>query len=156
MRPTIRHHRLTAGLAALALTLGVVPAAIAAEGVEVLAVSASSTEGMLMDAVDGDASTFWQNKGGEREPWLAIRFEAPVKLRAVRLTLGALPTGVTYDLETSMDGVLYTPQLQRQAAASDRPVELALPKKPSALYVRVRFHAGGARAKVMEIEALPG
>src|SRR4051812_22263867 len=64
---------------ATALSRATAPAARAADQVEVLAVTASSTDGMLMDAVDGDASTAWQNKHpGEREAWLAVRFEEPV------------------------------------------------------------------------------
>lgn len=160
MRPSILRHRLAAGLVALAVAIGFAPAAWAADSADVLAVSASSTEGMLMDAVDGDPSTFWQNKAaGERDAWLAIRFEAPVTLRAVRLTLGALPPGATYDLETSLDGVTYTPQHRGLTAVSERPVELAL-KKVSALYVRVRFRYSGAgtppRYRVLELEALRG
>lgn len=148
--------RLWALTPALALSLAAAPAAWAAE---VLAVTASSTDGMLMDAVDGDAATFWQNKGrGERDAWLAVRFEAPTPIQGVRLKTGALPAGVSLMVETSIDGSTYQPQLQRQQLRDDQAADLRFAHPTEALYVRVRFHYEGGgqppRFKVYELEAL--
>lgn len=146
--------------AALALSLLAVPAVAAADHVEVLAITASSADGMLMDAVDGSLDTAWRNKrDGEREAWLAVRFEAATRLRGLRLHTGALPAGTYFDVETSLDGDRYQTQLRDQRPGANGAVEVSLPKSPQALYLRVRFHhAGPGRApqyQVLELEALP-
>lgn len=147
--------RLVASSLATAAMFGLVaPNAMAAEAVEVLAITASSADGMLMDAVDADPSTFWQNKAGDKDAWLAVRFAEPTMLRGVRLNTGAMPAGVAVEVETSSDGVSYTSQLRDQRVRDDKPVELIFPKATSALYVRLRFRGGTARYRVNELEAL--
>jgi hypothetical protein len=144
---------------ALAMSLAVATPALAADRVEVLAVTASSTDGMLMDAIDDDVSTAWRNKrDGEREAWLAVRFEEPAKLRGVRLNVGALPSDVTFDVEGSVDGVGYQTLLKGQYSPQDKTLELNFPRKATALYLRVRFTYTGSglapRYQVRELEAL--
>jgi hypothetical protein len=150
---------------AIALALGLSPALAApvwaAEAVDVLAVTASSTDGMLMDAVDGDPATAWRNKReGEREAWLAVSFAGPAVLRGVRLDTGVLGPDVTIDVESSTDGLTYQPLAKSQHAVSDRPQELIFPKKTTALYLRVRFTYTGSgsapRFQVRELEAIGG
>lgn len=143
----------------LALSAMAFPASAASERVEVLAVTASSTDGMLMDAVDDDASTAWQNKQeGEREAWLAVRFEAPSLLRGVRLDTGAMPSEVSFDVESSLDGGSYQPLLRHQRIASEQPALLLFPKPAQALYLRIRFQYSGTgkapRYRIRELEAL--
>jgi hypothetical protein len=145
---------------ALALGLAIAPPALAAsDTVDVLAVTASSTDGMLMDAVDGDLGTAWRNKReGERDAWLAVSFAQPSKLRGIRLNTGALPGDVSFDVESSLDGLAYQTLLKGQHSPQDKTMELSFPKKISALYLRVRFTYSGSgtapRYQVRELEAL--
>lgn len=146
-------------LSSLALVLAVATPAFAAGDAEILAVTASSTDGMLMDAVDGDLATAWRNKrDGEREAWLAVRFEGPAQLRGVRLNVGALPPDVTFDVEGSVDGVGYQTFLKDQKSPQDKTMELAFPRKVAAVYLRVRFSYQGngqaPRYQVRELEPL--
>lgn len=146
---------------ALAISLAIATPALAAEDIEVLAVTASSTDGMLMDAIDGDPSTAWRNKReGERDAWLAVRFEQTANLRGVRLNVGVMPNDVTFDIEGSTDGVGYQTLLKGQRSQADRAIELNFPRKAAALYLRVRFtYAGNGMApryQVRELEALSG
>ena len=135
--------------------------AAAAEPIEVLAVTASSTDGMLMDAVDGDPTTAWQNKReGEKDAWIAVRFAAAAKVRGVKLLLEPLGVDVAIDVETSPDGEAYTSAVKGYKALKDGPTELKFKKPVSALYVRVRFTYTGAktapRFRLKELEALGG
>jgi hypothetical protein len=136
-------------------------AAAAPVPVDVLAVTASSTDGMLMDAVDGDPTTAWQNKReGEKDAWIAVRFAQVSKIKAVRLHLEALGPDVSVDVETSVDGESYHAQLKGHHATKDAMTELKLKKPAQALYVRVRFTYTGAktapRFRLKELEALGG
>ncbi len=145
--------------ALLACGTPALPAYAASEPVEVLAVTASSTDGMLMDAVDGDPTTAWQNKReGEKDAWLAVRFAQAAKVKGVRLHLEALGPEVGVDVETSTDGESYQVQLKGHHAAKDAMSELKFKKPVSALYVRVRFTYTGAktapRYRLKEFEAL--
>lgn len=147
--------------ALLACGTPALPAHAAAEPIEILAVTASSTDGMLMDAVDGDATTAWQNKReGEKDAWLAVRFATPAKVKAVRLHLEALGPDVGVDVETSADGESYQVQLKGHRASKDAMTELKFKKPATALYVRVRFTYTGAKAapryRLKELEALGG
>lgn len=125
--------------------------------VEVLAVTASSTDGMLMDAVDGDPATNWQNKkDGERDAWLAVRFAASARLKGVRLQLDPV-ADVVFDIETSSDGDTYQMAFKNQrASASD--VTLKFAKPTNALYLRVRFRYTGTktapRYRLRELEPI--
>lgn len=148
-------------LAALALTLAPIAPAWAAEKVEVLSVTASSTDGMLMDAVDGDASTAWQNKReGERDAWLAVHFAQPAKIKGVRLQMDPLGADTQIDIETSADGETYTTMLRNQHATKATPFDLAFKAPVTALYLRVRFHYAGKAAaprfRIKELEPLGG
>lgn len=131
------------------------------EPLEVLAVTASSTDGMLMDAVDGDATTAWQNKReGEKDAWIAVRFASAAKVRGVKLQVEALGPDVSIDIETSPDGEAYTSAIKGHKAAKDTMSELKFKKPVNALYVRVRFTYTGAktapRYRLKELEALSG
>ena len=144
---------------ALAIGLAIASPALAAESVEVLAVTASSTDGMLMDAVDGDLATAWRNKReGEKEAWLAVSFAQPEKLKGVKLDTGALPSDVTFDIEGSMDGVTYQTLIKGAKSPQDKVMELNFPKKSNAMYLRVRFNYAGSgtapRYQVRELEAI--
>jgi len=145
--------------AMLALTLALAAPARAAEKVEILSVTASSTDGMLMDAVDGDASTAWQNKReGERDAWLAVHFAQAAKIKGVRLTMDALGADTQVEIETSADGEDYTPMLRNQHATKATPFDLLFKAPVTALYVRVRFHYAGKgaapRFRIKELEPL--
>lgn len=144
---------------ALAAGLAIASPALAADTVDVLAVTASSTDGMLMDAVDGDLTTAWHNKhDGEREAWLAVSFAQPAKLRGIRVNTGALPGDVAFDVECSLDGGAYQTVLHGEHSPQDKTMELAFPKKVTAMYVRLRFTYTGSgtapRYQVRELEAL--
>ena len=147
---------------ALACGMPALPAwAAAAEPVEVLAVTASSTDGMLMDAVDGDATTAWQNKReGEKDAWIAVRFAAAAKVRGVKLQLEPLGNDVTIDVETSADGETYAPAIKGYKALKDGLNELKFKKPVNALYVRIHFTYTGAktapRFRLKELEAIGG
>lgn len=156
LNPPARSGRKRAVAAVLALGLAIAPAAHAADAVEVLAVTASSTDGMLMDAVDGDAATGWRNKReGEKEAWLAVRFAEPTRLRGVRLLSGPMSTEVRVDIEGSIDGDRYETLLRDQRVGSGRPLELTFAGKPQALYLRLRFHhVGGGRAPQYHLQEL--
>jgi hypothetical protein len=162
MCPSNLESRRKAAIAALALAVGLAaaPALAASDTVDVLAVTASSTDGMLMDAVDDDPDTAWQDREGDREAWLAVRFAQPSQLRGIRMLTGPLPAGVSFDVETSPDGGSYHTQIKGHRIEEDRPVELDFPQKASALYVRVRFHYTGSgqppRFRIRELEALKG
>lgn len=145
--------------ALLACGTPALPAEAAAEPLEILAVTASSTDGMLMDAVDGDPTTAWQNKReGEKDAWIAVRFAQAAKVKAVRLHLEALGPDVGVDVETSTDGESYQVQLKGHRAGKDAMSELKFKKPATALYVRVRFTYTGAkvapRYRLKELEAL--
>ena len=132
--------------------------ALAAEKIEVLSVTASSTDGMLMDAVDGDATTAWQNKhAGERDAWLGVHFAQAGKLKGVRILTDVMGPDVALEIETSSDGESYTSQLRSLHALKDK-LELIFPKPVSALYLRVRFHYTGKqtapRFRIRELEPL--
>ena len=142
----------------LALGLALAPPAWAAEKIEVLSVTASSTDGMLMDAVDGDGSTAWQNKhAGERDAWLAVHFAQAAKLKGVRLQLDPTGAETTIDVEASQDGEAYTAIMKGQHALKDR-LDLTFTKPASALYLRVKFHYAGKgtapRFRIRELEPL--
>jgi hypothetical protein len=142
----------------LALGLAVAPPALAAEKIDVLSVTASSTDGMLMDAVDGDPSTAWQNKHpGEREAWLAVHFAQSAKLKGVRLLLDPLGADTAIEIETSGDGESYGGVLHNQHALKDK-LELTFAKPVPALYLRVRFRYTGKgtapRFRIRELEPL--
>lgn len=153
MAPTIFARLTAASLLAIAL---VAPARAATHSVDVLAVTASSTDGMLMDAVDGDPTTAWQARAGVRQAWLAVRLEHPAALSGVSLQTGPMPAGETFAIETSQDGTHYTTQLHGAHIQTDQPVVFAL--KAGALYVRVRFEYAGSgappRFRIQELEAL--
>jgi hypothetical protein len=141
-----------AALVLAALVALMTAPALAAAGPEVLAVTASSTDGMLMDAVDGDEATAWQNRReGEQAAWLAVRFAREARLRGVRLVLDALPPDVTLDLETSRDGARFTPALTGLHGGGEH-----LFRQPAAaLYVRVRFaYAGTGQAPRFRLREL--
>ena len=132
--------------------------AFAAEKIEVLSVTASSTDGMLMDAVDGDPTTAWQNKhAGEHDAWLGVHFAETAKLRGVHLLTDVLGADTALEIETSLDGEDYTPQLRNQHAFKDT-LDLIFPKPVTALYLRVRFHYTGSktapRFRIRELEPL--
>ena len=155
MRSFLRQSLRAARLAGLILALTTLPT-LAAEKVEILSVTASSTDGMLMDAVDGDATTAWQNKHpGERDAWLAVHFADAAKLKGVHLLLDPLGADTAIEVETSLDGEGYTPQLRNQHAPKEK-LELTFPKPVSALYLRVRFHYSGAKTaphfRIRELE----
>lgn len=147
--------------ALLACGTPALPAYAAAEPLEILAVTASSTDGMLMDAVDGDPTTAWQNKReGEKDAWIAVRFAQASKVKGVRLQVEALGPEVGIDVETSADGESYQVQIKGHRATKDAVSELKFKKPVSALYVRVRFTYLGAKAapryRLKELEALGG
>ncbi|MEB3196189.1 MAG: discoidin domain-containing protein [Candidatus Sericytochromatia bacterium] len=130
-----------------------------AAGPEVLAVSASSADGMLMDAVDGDPSTGWQNKReGEREAWLAVRFTSLARVRGVRLTADDPGPRTSVWIETSRDGEHYLLAAGPVKAWRKGPNELTFSRPTEALYLRVRFQAGGEgappRFRIQELEPL--
>jgi hypothetical protein len=132
--------------------------ALAAEKIEVLSVTASSTDGMLMDAVDGDATTAWQNKHvGEHDAWLGVHFADTAKLRGVRLLTDVMGADTALEIDTSIDGESYTPQLRNVHALKEK-LELIFPKPVAALYLRVRFHYTGAKSaprfRIRELEPL--
>jgi hypothetical protein len=144
---------------ALVMGLAIASPAWAADTVDVLAVTASSTDGMLMDAVDGDLNTAWHNKhDGEREAWLAVSFAQPSRLRGVRVNCGAMPGDVAFDVESSLDGATYQTLLKNQHSPQDRTMELSFPKRVTAMYLRLRFMYTGSgtapRYQVRELEAL--
>ena len=144
---------------ALTLALAATGSAFAAEKVEVLSVTASSTDGMLMDAVDGDSSTSWQNKReGERDAWLAVHFSKSAKIKGVRLHMDPLGADTQIEIETSSDGEEYTSMLRNQRATKDKPFDLTFKQPVAALYVRVRFHYAGKatapRFRIKELEPL--
>jgi hypothetical protein len=146
---------------ALALTLALAAPALAAEKVEVLSVTASSTDGMLMDAVDGDPTTAWQNKReGERDAWLAVHFAQAAKIKGVRLLMDPLGADTQIEVETSGDGENYTPMLRNQHATKATPFDLVFKTPVSALYLRVRFHYAGKAAaprfRIKELDPLGG
>lgn len=143
---------------ALAMTVMAATPALADDKVEVLSVTASSTDGMLMDAVDGDPGTAWQNKhAGERDAWLGVHFADTATLTGLRLQLDPPGPDTILQIETSADGERYTPQLRNVHALKDK-LELSFPKPVDALYLRVRFHyAGGKTAprfRIRELEPL--
>jgi hypothetical protein len=146
---------------ALALTLALGAPAFAAEKVEVLSVTASSTDGMLMDAVDGDNTTAWQNKReGERDAWLAVHFAQAAKIKGVRLVMDPLGADTQIDIEASPDGESYTPMLRNQHATKGTPFDLMFKAPVNALYLRVRFHytgkAAAPRFRIKELDPLGG
>lgn len=166
MRPTPPRSPWTA-LTGAVLACGLVaamtapPAFAAGEPVDVLAVTASSTDGMLMDAVDGDPTTAWQNKReGEKDAWITVRFAEAAKLKGVRLHLEALGPDVSVDVESSVDGDTYQSVLKGHHSLKDGSVELKFKKPVRALYLRVRFTYTGAktapRFRLKELEALAG
>jgi hypothetical protein len=140
-----------------AALLAWLPAPALGAGPEVLAVTASSTDGMLMDAVDGDEATAWQNRReGERTAWLAVRFVREARLRGVQLSLDAPLPDVTFELETSRDGERFTPALTGLRGDGEH-----LFRQPvTALYLRVRFAYTGAgqapRFRLRELVPLGG
>ena len=160
MRSTPRFQTRASRLGGLVLALGLAmaPGAWAAEKIEVLSVTASSTDGMLMDAVDGDPSTAWQNKHpGERDAWLAVHFASAAKLKGVRLQLDPPGGDTAIEVETSGDGESYSGVLHNQHALKDK-VEWNFAKPVNALYLRVRFHYNGKgtapRFRIRELEPL--
>lgn len=154
--PSSTTHALrVAGLVLLA-ALVMSPPALAAAKIDVLSVTASSTDGMLMDAVDGDPATAWQNKHpGEHDAWLGVHFADSAKVKGVRLLVDPLGADTSIDVETSTDGEDYTPQLRGQHALKDK-LDLTFPKPVTALYLRVRFHYTGKgtapRFRIKELE----
>ena len=159
MRSLLRFMRHPAHLGGLVLGLGLTIAtpALAESKIEVLSVTASSTDGMLMDAVDGDTSTAWQNKrAGERDAWLAVHFADEAKLKGVHLQLDALGADTAIDVESSGDGEAYSPVMRGQHALKDR-LDLTFAKPVTAQFLRVRFHYTGKgtapRFRIKELEA---
>ncbi|MDB5098013.1 MAG: type domain [Cyanobacteria bacterium RYN_339] len=147
--------------AVLALTLALCAPASAAEKVEVLSVTASSTDGMLMDAVDGDATTAWQNKReGDRDAWLAVHFSQSAKIKGVRLLMDPLGADTQIEIETSSDGETYNAMLRNQHATKTTPFDLVFKAPVNALYLRVRFHYAGKatapRFRIKELDPLGG
>lgn len=145
-------------LGALLVGLSSAPAWGAEHLAEVLSVTASSAEGMLMDAVDGDPSTGWQNKReGEREAWIAFSFAGPVKLKGLRLHAPALGPDVALDVECSPDGGAYTPVVRGLKVLKDQAFGVAFPRPVLAEVVRLRFRALGSkpapRFRLRELEA---
>lgn len=147
---------------ALALVVGfvgpVAPAFAAERLAEVLSVTASSADGMLMDAVDGDAATGWQNKReGEREAWIAFSFAGPVRLKGLRLHAPALGPDVAIDVESSPDGRSYTTVARGLKALKDQPFSVAFQRPITAEVLRLRFRALGSkpapRFRLREMEA---
>ena len=143
---------------AIAPLLYAVPALGAEDKVEILSVTASSTDGMLMDAVDGDMGTAWQNKrAGEATAWLGVHFADSADLTGMRLFLDPLGNDTMIDVETSTDGEHYTPQQRGMHATKDR-LELHFAKTVTAAYLRVRFRYTGTKAaprfRIKELEAL--
>jgi hypothetical protein len=152
------NHAVRLGGLVLVASLAIGLPAQAAEKIEVLSVTASSTDGMLMDAVDGDPTTAWQNKHpGEHDAWLGVHFANTAKLRGVRLLTDVTGPDTALEVETSEDGESYTPQLRNQHALKEK-LDLIFPKAVSALYVRVRFHYTGSktapRFRIRELEPL--
>lgn len=150
---------------ALALALGLslvgpaLPAHAADRVAEVLSVTASSADGMLMDAVDGDAATGWQNKReGEREAWIAFSFAGPVRLKGLRLHSPLMGPDVTIDVECSADGNSYSAVSRGLKVTSDRAFGVVFTRPVTAEVVRLRFRAGGSkpapRFRLREMEAL--
>ncbi|MEB3329289.1 MAG: discoidin domain-containing protein [Candidatus Sericytochromatia bacterium] len=140
-----------------AALIGWLPTPALGAGPEVLAVTASSTDGMLMDAVDGDEATAWQNRReGERTAWLAVRFVRETRLRGVELTLDAPQPDVTLDLETSRDGERFTPALTGLHGGGAH----VFRQPVAALYLRVRFAYTGSgqapRFRLRELVPLGG
>jgi hypothetical protein len=158
---SLAHGNRFGGALVLACSLGLATPALAAEKVEVLSVTASSTDGMLMDAVDGDTSTAWQNKReGERDAWLAVHFAEIAKIKGVRLVLEPMGPDTTIEIEASPDGETYQSMLRNQKVLKDKPLELTFAKPVNALYLRIRFHYAGKQAaprfRIKELEPIGG
>lgn len=126
-----------------------------------IAATASSTyTGLPAErAIDGSLSTQWAN-GGYKEPecWLQLEFPQVVSFGQAKIKTGALPTGVTFKFDTSVDGVNWSP-------ASGRITNLTWGMEAKDLvgqgkYLRVRFLNSQmdpiARFQVYELEAYAG
>lgn len=126
-----------------------------------IAATASTTYTGLtpQQAIDGNLSTQWAN-GGYKEPecWLQLQFPQVVSFGQAKIKTGALPTGVTFKFDTSMDGVTWEP-------ASGRITNLTWGMEAKDLvgqgkYLRVRFLNSQtdpiARFQVYELEAYAG
>lgn len=61
-------------------------------------------------AVDGNLSSQWSNGGyRESEAWLRLQYGGTYRFDRVTLKTGALPAGVSYQIEVSDDGNAWTP-----------------------------------------------
>ena len=128
-----------------------------AQPLEILALSASSTSGMLMDAVDGDLATEWRNKHpGEREAWLSLRLKKFSPLRGLRLALGQPQPQTRVLVEVSSDGEQFTTVNTLNAEAVAGLKTFTFPQVMPAMYLRIRFQfvgTGSAPAfSIREIE----
>lgn len=151
-------HAVRFGGLVLAMGVAIASPAFAEDKVEILSVTASSTDGMLMDAVDNDMSTAWQNKhAGEAIAWLGVHFADSADLTGLRLFLEPLGADTAIDIETSVDGEHFASQQHGLHATKDK-LEVHFAKTVSAAYVRVRFRYTGSktapRYRIKELEAL--
>lgn len=122
-----------------------------------IAVSADSSYASLDPslAVDGNLSTQWSSGGYQAaEAWLQLDFGAVRPFSQLALKTGALPSGVSYQLELSADGQQWTPVGDRQTNTTWQ-----LETKPfvgQGRYVRVHFYNNPsqpiARFSVFELQ----
>lgn len=149
----------TRWLVSIGCMWGIICLPAGAQPLEVLALSASSTAGMLMDATDGDLQTSWKNQqAGEREAWLAARLGKSSVATGVRLALGTALPDTRILIEVSPEGERYAPVLTIKADKTDGMKTYTFAKNLPALYVRVRFQfVGGGDApqfSLAEFEAI--
>ncbi|MEB3285246.1 MAG: discoidin domain-containing protein [Candidatus Sericytochromatia bacterium] len=117
---------------------------VSAAPLEILALSASSSSGMLMDAVDGDPQTRWQNKRpGEKDAWLAVRMKKATVLRGVRLDWGPHTDSTQVFIEVSPQGEAFRRVLTVPKGVTPGPHTYVFSKALPALYLRVRFQFTG-------------